>query len=100
MEESSTYQAILVEGRTEEAKKVLRLQGDVAFGPPDALTAAVIEQVNDLARHKESVWDQLAGTTSAPFEVGQHGQVALKVIDGSGNELLGVKDLKEAGKEK
>jgi predicted transposase YdaD len=38
MTESSTYQAILEEGRAEgavaEAKKLLRLQGDDAFGPP------------------------------------------------------------------
>jgi predicted transposase YdaD len=56
MKESSTYQAILEEGRQEgrtegalaEAKKVLRLQGDSAFGPPDAQTIAAIEQVDDL----------------------------------------------------
>src|SRR5207248_1225546 len=52
MKESSTYQAILEEGRAEgavaEAKKVLRLQGDEAFGPPDARTAAVIERLNNL----------------------------------------------------
>ncbi len=54
MKESSTYQAILDEGRTEgavaEAKKVLRLQGDDAFGAPDAATAAAIERLDDLAR--------------------------------------------------
>ena len=51
MKESSTYQAILEEGRTEgmnrgavaEAKKVLRLQGDAAFGPPDARTASALD---------------------------------------------------------
>ena len=55
MKESSTYQAILEEGRTEgrtegqtegalaEAKKVLRLLGDDAFGAPDERTAATIE---------------------------------------------------------
>lgn len=60
MKESSTYQAILEEGRQEgrqegrtegavaEAKKVLRLQGDAAFGPPDARTIAAIERVNHL----------------------------------------------------
>jgi adenine-specific DNA-methyltransferase len=46
--------------------------------------------------HEESVWDHLAGTTSAPFEAGEHGQVAVKVIDDRGNELLVVKSLKEA----
>jgi adenine-specific DNA-methyltransferase len=46
--------------------------------------------------YEETVWDHLAGTTSAPFEAGTHGQVAVKVIDDRGNELLVVKSLKEA----
>jgi adenine-specific DNA-methyltransferase len=46
--------------------------------------------------HEESVWDHLAGSESAPFEPGEHGQVAVKVIDDRGNELLVVKSLKEA----
>jgi adenine-specific DNA-methyltransferase len=45
------------------------------------------------ATHEESVWDHLAGTTSAPFEPGEHKQVAVKVIDDRGNELLVVKAL-------
>ncbi|MHB1516645.1 MAG: RpnC/YadD family protein, partial [Acidiferrobacteraceae bacterium] len=65
MKESSTYQAILEEGRMEgrtegrmegrnegaltEAKKMLRLLGESAFGPPDARIAARIERLNDLA---------------------------------------------------
>jgi hypothetical protein len=53
MKESSTYQAILAEGRAEgavgELKKVLRVVGDKAFGPPDAGTAARIERLNNLA---------------------------------------------------
>jgi hypothetical protein len=57
MRESSTYQAILAEGRAEgevaEARKVLRLQGDKIFGAPDARTAALIEQLKDLARLEE-----------------------------------------------
>jgi adenine-specific DNA-methyltransferase len=48
------------------------------------------------ATYEESVWDHLAGTVSAPFEAGEHGQVAVKVIDDRGNELLVVKNLKEA----
>jgi adenine-specific DNA-methyltransferase len=44
----------------------------------------------------DSVWDHLAGTTSAPFEPGHHGQVAVKVIDDRGNELLVVKSLRDA----
>ena len=46
--------------------------------------------------YEESVWDHLAGTRSAPFEAGEHEQVAVKVIDDRGNELLVVKTLDEA----
>jgi predicted transposase YdaD len=61
MKESSTYQMILEEGRIEgelrgavaEARKVLRLQGDDAFGAPDTRTAAAIERLDDLARLEE-----------------------------------------------
>jgi len=42
------------------------------------------------------VWDHLAGTTSAPFTQGASGEVAVKVIDDRGNELLVVKKLAEA----
>jgi adenine-specific DNA-methyltransferase len=45
--------------------------------------------------YDEAVWDHLAGTTSAPFEAGEHGQIAVKVIDDRGNELIVVKDLKD-----
>ena len=58
MKESSTYQAILEEGRSEgqtegaiaEAKKLLRLQGDAAFGPPDGQTATALDRLDDLAQ--------------------------------------------------
>jgi adenine-specific DNA-methyltransferase len=46
--------------------------------------------------YEESVWDHLAGTTSAPFGASDHGQIAVKVIDDRGNELLVVKKLGEA----
>ncbi|HZE70015.1 MAG TPA: site-specific DNA-methyltransferase [Pyrinomonadaceae bacterium] len=45
--------------------------------------------------YEQSVWQHLAGTTSAPFEAAEHAQVAVKVIDDRGNELLVVKSLKE-----
>jgi adenine-specific DNA-methyltransferase len=48
--------------------------------------------------YEEDVWGHLAGTVSAPFEAGEQGQVAVKVIDDRGNELLVVKSLSEAGK--
>jgi adenine-specific DNA-methyltransferase len=44
----------------------------------------------------DSVWEHLAGTTSAPFEPGENRAVAVKVIDDRGNELLVVKSLDEA----
>ncbi len=43
--------------------------------------------------YEESVWDHLSGATSASFEAGEHKQVAVKVIDDRGNELLVVKKL-------
>jgi adenine-specific DNA-methyltransferase len=48
--------------------------------------------------YEENVWDHLAGTVSAPFEAGEQGQIAIKVIDERGNELLIVKAVSEAGK--
>ena len=44
----------------------------------------------------ESVWDHLSGTVSAPFTAGEHREVAVKVIDDRGNELLVTKSLDEA----
>ncbi len=44
---------------------------------------------------EDTVWDHLAGTTSAPFPAGDHAQIAVKVIDPRGNELLVVKKLEE-----
>jgi hypothetical protein len=89
MKESSTYQAILAEGRAEgraeglasgrtegavaEARKVLRLQCDEAFGPPDARTAALIDRLDDLGRLEEMLkrvrtaasWQDLLGRPPA-----------------------------------
>jgi predicted transposase YdaD len=58
MKESSTYQAILEEGRTEgrsegavaEARKLLRAFGEDTLGIPDARTTAAIERIDDLKR--------------------------------------------------
>jgi hypothetical protein len=63
MRESSTYQAILEEGQVAEARKVLRLLGDKAFGPPDAATASQIDQLGDLARLEE-VLQRVRGAAS------------------------------------
>ena len=43
--------------------------------------------------YDDSVWDHLAGTTSTPFEPGEHKQIAVKVIDDRGNELLVVRPI-------
>ncbi|HTU92069.1 MAG TPA: hypothetical protein VMF69_18440 [Gemmataceae bacterium] len=88
MKESSTYQAILEEGRQEgrqkglvegrsegalaEAKKFLRLFGDGRFGGPDAQTAAAIDAIEDLARlealgsrlHAAKSWQELLGSST------------------------------------
>jgi len=58
---------------------------------------------NDLKRalkadYDDSVWAHLAGSSSAPFQIGEHCQIAVKVIDDRGNELLVVKQTKEAEK--
>jgi adenine-specific DNA-methyltransferase len=45
------------------------------------------------ATHEETVWDHLAGTTSAPFEAGANRRVSVKVIDDRGNELQVVRSL-------
>jgi predicted transposase YdaD len=74
MRESSTYQAILEEGRTEgavaEARKLLRVFGDRAFGPPDARMARVIERITDLAR-LEDLCDRLSAVESWQELLGQ-----------------------------
>ncbi len=46
--------------------------------------------------YADSVWDHLAGNISAPFTAGEHKQIAVKVIDDRGNELMVVKNLSEA----
>jgi adenine-specific DNA-methyltransferase len=45
---------------------------------------------------EESVWDHLSGTVSAPFTEGDSREIAIKVLDDRGNELLVVRSLDEA----
>ena len=47
----------------------------------------------------ERVWPHLSGTVSVPFSAGEHGQIAVKVVDDRGNELMVVKPLSEAENE-
>jgi predicted transposase YdaD len=86
MKESSTYQAILAEGRTEgraegrvegraeEARRLLRLLGDRRFGPPDARNRAAIESLTSVERLEQlterlleaSGWDELLASERPP----------------------------------
>jgi adenine-specific DNA-methyltransferase len=43
--------------------------------------------------YEDSVWEHLASNKSEPFEAGEHKQIAVKVIDDRGNELLVVEKL-------
>jgi len=45
--------------------------------------------------YADSVWEHLAGTVSEPFAAGEHRQIAVKVIDDRGNELMVVRKLSE-----
>jgi len=45
--------------------------------------------------YDDEVWQHLAGTISTPFTPGDHGEIAVKVIDDRGNELLVTKKLKQ-----
>ena len=65
-----------------------------AFFPRTSAWDSLKKALN--GEYDDSVWEHLAGTTSAPFEAGEQGQVAVKVIDDRGNELLVVKKLGEA----
>lgn len=45
--------------------------------------------------YEDSVWEHLAGNVSVPFQAGDHEEIAVKVIDDRGNELMVVKSLKD-----
>src|SRR5262249_20538157 len=53
MEESATYRAIVRRGRAEGERRLLLLQGESKFGPPDAAIRAALEMITDLARLEE-----------------------------------------------
>jgi adenine-specific DNA-methyltransferase len=44
--------------------------------------------------YEDSVWQHLASNKSEPFEAGEYKQIAIKVIDDRGNELLVVENLR------
>jgi predicted transposase YdaD len=76
MKESSTYQAIVaegrVEGRVEGARAVLLVQGTDRFGPPDAATRKAINAIGDLQQLQQlarklltaETWGELLGTAA------------------------------------
>jgi hypothetical protein len=72
MKESTTYQAILREGRVSEAQRLLTLMGEIRFGSPDERILGDIEAIRDV-EHLESLsrrvidtnvhdWDELLRT--------------------------------------
>jgi hypothetical protein len=69
MKESVTYRAILREGKAEEARKILLLQGRKQFGAPSAEVLAALDAVTDVPRLEElsvrllqaSSWQELLG---------------------------------------
>jgi predicted transposase YdaD len=81
MRESSTYQAILEEGRVEgrvegqviEARRIVLGLGTSKFGAPDAATLATLERLDDLdTLHRlaagllqTSTWEELLAAVSA-----------------------------------
>ena len=66
-----------------------------AFFPRTSAWAALKKSLR--GEFDDSVWAHLSGTVSAPFRAGEHGQIAVKVVDDRGNELMVVKSLSEVG---
>ena len=70
MKESSTYQAILAKGRTDEARTIVLRQGGKRFGPADTRTRSAIEAIADVDRLEQlterlldvSSWNELLAT--------------------------------------
>jgi hypothetical protein len=64
---SPAYQAILDEGRAQEAKRIVLLLGSQRFGPPSAPLRAALEAVSDLSQIEDVArrlldapsWDKL-----------------------------------------
>jgi adenine-specific DNA-methyltransferase len=97
---------------TDPRAGVLRQRNHELFGGPE-LPVPVCEYDNALrttdsrrrlycvkralkGEFEDSLWEHLAGTTSAPFVAGERERIAVKVIDDRGNELLVVKPFSEA----
>ncbi len=67
MRESTTYQAILEEGRAEgradEARRIVLRQGRLKFGPPDRRARAALERITDVEQ-LEQLTDRVLAATS------------------------------------
>jgi hypothetical protein len=66
MRDSTTYQAILKEGRQEEARRLLLRQGTRRFGAPDAAVIAAVEAIDDVDR-LESLTDRIFDATASDW---------------------------------
>jgi predicted transposase YdaD len=70
MKESTTYQAILDEGRAEEARRLLLMLGEEKFGPADATSQATLESISEVGLLEELIkkmlqvgsWQELLAT--------------------------------------
>lgn len=67
---------------------------DQAFFPRTSAWESLRKELR--GNFEDSVWDALSGTLSEPFAAPDTGQVAVKVIDDRGNELVVVKSLSQA----
>lgn len=63
MRESTTYQAILEEGRADEARRIVLRQGRQKFGQPDRRVQAALERITDVEQLERLADRVLAATT-------------------------------------
>jgi Domain of unknown function (DUF4351) len=66
MRDSTTYQAIVREGREEEARRLLLRHGTRRFGTPDAAIMAAVEAIHDVDR-LESLTDRIFDATAVDW---------------------------------
>jgi hypothetical protein len=81
MKESVTYQAILREGMTNEARKLLLLQGRARFGEPSKKVEEALNALSDLDQLEEPLFrvlqvsslEELLGLSGSPHHRGDGG---------------------------
>ncbi len=78
--------------KKKKASRAAKARSAKSYGHPEA--SALLRP--DIGMD-DSVWQHLSGTVSSPFQAGEHDQVAVKVVDDPGNELMVVKPFSEAG---